>query len=78
MRRAAFFLPIVSAALAGCTHEGSSSFQGYVEGEYVYVASPVGGRLERLAVQRGQTIEAKCRALRARIGAGSGGQAAGR
>lgn len=57
MRRAAFFLPIVSAALAGCSHEGSSSFQGYVEGEYVYVASPVGGRLDRLAVQRGQTIE---------------------
>jgi HlyD family secretion protein len=58
MRRAALFL-LVPAALAGCSHEGTSSFQGYVEGEYVYIASPVGGRLDRLDVQRGQTIEDK-------------------
>ncbi|RFC36657.1 MAG: HlyD family secretion protein [Candidatus Nitrotoga sp. SPKER] len=42
--------------LAGCSQEQSSTYQGYVEGEYVYVASPVGGRLESLLVQRGQTI----------------------
>jgi HlyD family secretion protein len=59
MRRAAFFLLAVPAALAACSHESASSFQGYVEGEYVYVASPVGGRLDRLAVQRGQNVEDK-------------------
>ena len=47
------------ALLAGCSGEKPSAYQGYVEGEYVYVASPVGGRLEKLQVQRGQTIEAK-------------------
>lgn len=31
-------------------------FQGYVEGEYVYVASPVSGRLQQLAVHRGESV----------------------
>jgi HlyD family secretion protein len=31
--------------------------QGYVEGEFVYVASPFGGRLERLSVNRGDQVE---------------------
>jgi HlyD family secretion protein len=47
------------ALLAGCSSEKPSAYQGYVEGEYVHVASPVAGRLEKLQVQRGQTIEAK-------------------
>jgi HlyD family secretion protein len=46
-------------ALAGCSDDKTPAYQGYVEGEYVHVASPVGGRLERLAVQRGQLVEAK-------------------
>jgi HlyD family secretion protein len=59
MRRAAYFLLVVSGALAGCSHEGPSAYQGYVEGEYVYVASSVGGRLDKLNVQRGQAIADK-------------------
>jgi HlyD family secretion protein len=59
MRHNALALSIVAGALAGCSVEGSNTFQGYVEGEYVHVASPVGGRLDRLLVQRGQTVEAK-------------------
>jgi len=47
-----------TAFFSGCSND-RSTFQGYVEGEYVYVASPVGGRLEQLFVERGQTIEAK-------------------
>lgn len=31
--------------------------QGYIEGEFVYVASPFGGRLENLAVKRGDQVE---------------------
>jgi HlyD family secretion protein len=56
MTRAALLFLFALTALAGCSHPDSSTFQGYVEGEYVYVASPVGGRLDSLAVQRGQTI----------------------
>jgi HlyD family secretion protein len=33
-------------------------FQGYVEGDYVYVASPVAGRLESLGVHRGESVVA--------------------
>lgn len=54
-------LAAVSAAaivLAGCAKHDDRTYQGYVEGEFVYVASPVGGRLEHLAVQRGQTVNA--------------------
>lgn len=48
------------AISAGCSpSDRPSTYQGYVEGEYVHVASPVGGRLERIHVQRGQTIDAK-------------------
>jgi HlyD family secretion protein len=59
MLRRALTLLIVSGILASCSRENPATYQGYVEGEYVHVASPVGGRLERLLVQRGQTIEAK-------------------
>ncbi len=44
--------------LGGCAGDAPSTYQGYVEGEYVYLASPLGGRLERLLVQRGQMVEA--------------------
>lgn len=32
------------------------AFQGYIEGEFAYIASPFGGRLDDLAVTRGQTV----------------------
>jgi HlyD family secretion protein len=50
--------------VAGCSRDDASTFQGYVEGEYVYVASPVGGRLDQLFVKRGQTIAAKAALFR--------------
>ena len=61
MRRHALTLLIVAGILAACSGDKQTTYQGYVEGEYVHVASPVGGRLERLLVQRGQTVEAKAR-----------------
>lgn len=42
----------------GCAEVDPSLVQGYVEGEFVYVASPFGGRLERLGVKRGDHVEA--------------------
>ncbi len=58
LARAAGFA-LIAGFLAACSGDRSTGYQGYVEGEYVHVASPVGGRLERLLVERGQTVEAK-------------------
>ena len=41
---------------AGCSDPKKDHFQGYVEGEFVYVASPLAGQLEVLSVQRGQQV----------------------
>lgn len=39
-------LAVLSAlALAGCSNSGGQTFQGYVEGTYVYIAPDAGGRL---------------------------------
>ncbi len=46
------------ALLAGCSEKPSSEYQGYVEGEYINVGSPLAGRLEKLFVARGQTVAA--------------------
>jgi HlyD family secretion protein len=43
---------------SACAKSGAPAYQGYVEGEFVHVASGVGGRLQHLLVQRGQTVEA--------------------
>jgi len=49
---------LVAAFLTGCSGNSSRVFQGYVEGEYVYVASPLGGTLTNLAVARGDQVKA--------------------
>src|SRR4029453_239909 len=50
MHRGVLALLVAALTLGGCSAERPSSWQGYVEGEYVHVASPYGGRLERLLV----------------------------
>lgn len=51
-------LSTLSVALfAGCTKNSSGSFQGYIEGEYVYLAAPLGGALTNLAVARGDSVK---------------------
>ncbi len=49
---------IALLAIAGCSKQPRDHFQGYVEGEFVYVASPLAGTLEMLQVQRGQQVKA--------------------
>ena len=44
------------AVLAGCTRPGPAGYQGYLEGDFVYVASPLAGRLESLAVAKGARV----------------------
>ena len=56
--RASALLVLATVALAGCTRPGSAGYQGYLEGDFVYVASPLAGRLETLAVQKGARVTA--------------------
>ncbi len=42
--------------LTACDRHPTNAYQGYVEGKFVYVASPQAGRLTHLAVRRGDTI----------------------
>ncbi|QDL37687.1 HlyD family secretion protein [Rhodoferax sediminis] len=59
--RAPTCLPVllcVAAALAGCSHHDDNTYQGYIEGEFVYLGSSQSGKLAQLPVARGQTVEA--------------------
>jgi HlyD family secretion protein len=49
---------VALAMLAACGRHDDGRVQGYVEGEFVYVASPYAGALETLAVQRGAQVTA--------------------
>lgn len=54
-------LVLTALALAGCARPGPAGYQGYLEGEFIYVAAPLAGRLESLAVQKGDRVEAGTR-----------------
>src|SRR5438045_8785716 len=54
---AAFFL-LVPFFISSCSNAPQDRFQGYVEGEFVYVASPLAGQLESLQVRRGDQVKA--------------------
>jgi len=49
---------LLLALLAGCEKPASDAWQGYIEGEFVLLASPYAGQLERLHVRRGERVEA--------------------
>jgi len=44
--------------LPGCRRPAANEVQGYVEGQFVYVASPQAGRLDALDVERGTQVKA--------------------
>ena len=46
-------------AATGCSHPPVNTYQGYIEGKFVYVASPESGRLDHLAVARGEAVAVK-------------------
>ena len=54
-----FFCALAAGAtfVAGCSPGSMNRFQGYIEGEYVYVAAPLGGTLTNLAVARGDQVK---------------------
>ena len=49
---------VLFCLLASCNRQDAGLLQGYVEGEFVYVASPFPGALESLQVQRGTQVKA--------------------
>jgi HlyD family secretion protein len=49
-------LPAIAAA--GCEKTPDNAWQGYIEGEYVLLASPYAGQLQKLNVRRGERVEA--------------------
>lgn len=49
---------LLVAAITGCDNQTNGVLQGYAEGEYLRVASPMAGQLARLHVARGATVKA--------------------
>jgi HlyD family secretion protein len=43
-------------AAVGCSRSGGRAWQGYLEGDYVYVSSPLSGRLDKLSVSKGSRV----------------------
>ncbi|OAI58062.1 secretion protein HlyD [Verrucomicrobiaceae bacterium SCGC AG-212-N21] len=51
-------LLLLASLLCACQKRESDLIQGYAEGEFVYVASPHPGAVQKLSVQRGDRVEA--------------------
>jgi HlyD family secretion protein len=51
-------LALIPIWLGGCSGDTTGIYQGYIEGEYVYVASPISGALTNLMVARGDDVKA--------------------
>lgn len=49
---------LLALTAAGCQPAPSAGWSGYAEGDYVYVAAPVAGRLQRLEVHAGDQVRA--------------------
>lgn len=58
MHRQVKYFSLVLLALMGCEARNETAWQGYVEGEYVMLASPYAGQLHKLLVRRGDAVEA--------------------
>ncbi|MGF6753302.1 HlyD family secretion protein [Paraburkholderia sp. GAS42] len=51
-------LVFAAVVLSACSHHESNAYQGYVEGEFVYLGSTQSGKLTQLSVTRGETVQA--------------------
>ena len=49
---------VMATAGVGCDRTRADIYQGYIEGEFVYVAGKLGGRLDELAVVKGSPVKA--------------------
>ena len=48
---------ITCLIISGCSKAPETTWQGYLEGDFVYIASPLAGRLDQLAVVKGQQVK---------------------
>lgn len=55
--RPVLLFSVLALALIACSEPRSGAWTGYAEAELVYVAAPVEGRLDKLAVARGDRVE---------------------
>jgi len=51
-------IALAAVVLVGCEKTSNDSWQGYIEGEFVLLASPYAGQLQKLHVRRGDKAEA--------------------
>ncbi len=50
-------MPVIALLLVACERPSApASWSGYAEGDYVYIAAPIGGALRRLEVRPGQVV----------------------
>ena len=56
LRSSVLLVACASAALSGCSKPADPGWSGYGEGDYVYVAAPLAGRLTQLAARRGESV----------------------
>ena len=47
---------VATLSLVACSHKPDPAWSGYAEGDYVYIAAPLAGRLDSINVQAGQTV----------------------
>jgi HlyD family secretion protein len=52
----AALIPVV-AALSACSDKPAAAWSGYAEGDYVYIAAPLAGRLDTVQVTAGQRVD---------------------
>jgi len=57
MPRSHLFFILIALMLAACERTPSKLLQGYVEGEFVYISSPLAGKVAKLTVQRGAQVQ---------------------
>lgn len=50
-------LPLFCFLCISCSSKNEKTLSGYIEGEYTYIASGIGGTLIQLNVKRGQTVK---------------------
>ena len=53
-----YIMLFATTLLSACSHRDANVYQGYVEGEYLYLAAPVGGYLATLDAARGSRAKA--------------------
>ena len=49
---------LLLGALAGCRAPRTDRYLGYLEGDYLYIAAPLAGRVETLTAEKGATVAA--------------------